>query len=86
MYRAFAARLKTSFNRPISAGGFWDPTNQWYAYWRDKDDSIHGDNLVSPVNFAAIAYGLCDDPARRKGHSRADGSPDAKRKSFLLAP
>jgi hypothetical protein len=66
IYRAFAARLKTSFNRPISEGGFWDPTNQWYAYWRDQDGSIHGDNLVIPVNFAAIAYGLCDDSARQK--------------------
>jgi len=65
-YRGFAARLKTSFNQPIAEGGFWNPTNQWYAYWREKDGSVHGDNLVIPVNFAAIAYGLCDDPARRK--------------------
>ena len=65
-YRDFAARLKASFNRPISEGGFWNPTNQWYAYWRDKDDSVHGDNLVVPVNFAAIAYGVCDDAARQK--------------------
>ena len=64
-YRDFAARLKTSFNRPISDGGFWDPTNQWYVYWRDKDGSIHGNNLVEPVNFAAIAYGICDDPSRK---------------------
>lgn len=65
-YREFAARLKTSFNRPISEGGFWQPTNQWYVYWREKDGSVHGDNLVTPVNFAAIAYGLCDDATRRK--------------------
>ena len=65
-YRDFAARLKTSFNRPISEGGFWDPTNQWYVYWRDQDGSIHGNNLVTPVNFAAIAYGLCDDETRQK--------------------
>ncbi|HEY1791150.1 MAG TPA: hypothetical protein VGJ73_23580 [Verrucomicrobiae bacterium] len=64
-YRDFAARLKTSFNRPIAEGGFWDPTNQWYIYWRDKDGSIHGNNLVPPVNFAAIAYGICDDASRR---------------------
>jgi hypothetical protein len=64
--RDFAARLKTSFNRPVSEGGFWNPTNQWYVYWREKDDSIHGDNLVTPVNFSAIAYGLCDDAARQK--------------------
>lgn len=65
-YRAFAARLKESFNRPTSEGGFWDPTNHWYVYWLDKDGSVHGDNLVTPVNFAAIAYGLCDDLARQK--------------------
>ena len=65
-YRNFAERLKTSFNRPIADGGFWDPANQWYAYWRDKDGSIHGDNLVTPVNFAAIAYGICDDAGRQK--------------------
>lgn len=64
--RDFAARLKATFNKPTDEGGFWDPTNQWYVYWRDKDGSIHGNNLVTPVNFAAIAYGLCDDPARRK--------------------
>jgi hypothetical protein len=65
-YRAFGARLKNSFNRSIADGGFWDPANRWYVYWRDKDASIHGNNLVTPVNFAAIAYGLCDDPARKK--------------------
>lgn len=63
-FRAFAARLKTTFNRPITDGGFWDPTNQWYVYWRDKDGSIHGDNFVTPINFAAIAYGICDDHSR----------------------
>jgi len=65
-YRAFAARLKASFNQPIASGGFWDPTNQWYVYWREKDGAVHGNNLVTPVNFAAIAYGLCDDDSRKK--------------------
>jgi len=66
MYRNFAARLKVSFNKTTADGGFWNPTNQWYVYWREKDGAIHGDNLVTPVNFEAIAYGLCDDPARQK--------------------
>ena len=65
-YREFAARLKTSFNRPTAEGGFWDPVNQWYVHWRDKDGSIHGDNLVTPVNFAAIGYGVCDDRTRQQ--------------------
>ena len=64
-YRQHAAKLKASFNRTTAEGGFWDPQNQWYVYWRDQDGSLHGNNLVAPVNFAAIGYGLCDDPARR---------------------
>ena len=64
-YRSAAERLKQSFNKGISEGGFWDSDKNWYAYWRDKDGSIHGDNLVVPVNFAALGYGLCDQPARR---------------------
>jgi hypothetical protein len=64
-YRQSAAKLKASFNQTTAQGGFWDPNHQWYVYWRDKDHSVHGDNLVTPVNFAAIGYGLCDDPARQ---------------------
>jgi hypothetical protein len=65
-YRQRAAKLKASFNRTTAEGGFWDPQNQWYVYWRDKDGSIHGNNLVTPVNVAAIGYGLCDDAGRRE--------------------
>lgn len=65
-YRARAAKLKASFNKPTTEGGFWDARNQWYVYWRDKDGSIHGNNLVTPVNVAAIGYGLCDDPRRQE--------------------
>lgn len=64
-YREAANRLKRQFNRSLAEGGFWDSQNQCYAYWRDKDGSIHGTNLVVPVNFSAIGYGLCEDPARR---------------------
>jgi hypothetical protein len=64
-YDAAARKLKARFNQPIAEGGFWDPANQCYVYWRDKDDSVHGTNLVVPVNFSAVGYGLCDDPARR---------------------
>ncbi len=62
-YRTAARKLKDAFNRPIAHGGLWDPQDRCYAYWRDKDGSIHGTNVVTPVNFAALAYGLCDDPA-----------------------
>ncbi len=65
-YLVRAAVLKKAFNRPISEGGFWDPGKGWYAYWRDKDGSIHGDNLVLHVNLTALGDGLCDDPARRR--------------------
>lgn len=64
-YRANARQLKTSFNKTTAEGGFWDARNHWYVHWRDKDNSIHGNNLVAPVNFMAIAYGICEDPARR---------------------
>nr|WP_068887933.1 hypothetical protein [Pedobacter panaciterrae] len=63
-YSAVASRLKIAFNKPIEEGGFWSADKQQYVYWRDKDGSVHGDNLVTPVNFAAIAFGLCDDPKR----------------------
>ena len=64
-YEHFAQKLKTSFNKPITDGGFWDEQNSCYVHWREKDGSIHGDNMVTPVNFMAIAYGICDDPLRR---------------------
>jgi len=64
LYKAAAAKLKASFNKPIDQGGFWNPDRKWYVYWRDKDNSIHGNNLVMPVNVCAIAYGLCDDTTR----------------------
>lgn len=63
-YAAIAARLKESFNKPIDEGGFWSPEKKQYVYWRDKDGSVHGDNLVTPVNFAIIAFNLCDDKKR----------------------
>lgn len=63
-YTAVAARLKAAFNKPVEEGGFWSSAKKQYIYWRDKDGSIHGDNLVTPVNFAAIAFGICDDPKR----------------------
>lgn len=63
-YQRIADRLKESFNKPIDKGGFWYPQKKQYVYWRDKDGTIRGDNLVTPVNFAAIAFGLCDDQDR----------------------
>ncbi len=64
-YRAAAARLKHLFNQSTTDGGFWDAEHECYAHWRNKDGSVHGTNLVVPVNFSAIGYGLCDEPARR---------------------
>ena len=63
-YRRRAARLKTRFNAPTTVGGFWNDAKHRFVHWRDKDDSIHGENLVVPVNFMAIAYELCE-PAER---------------------
>jgi len=64
-YIDYAAKLKASFNKNIYNGGFWDEEKGYYDYWRDKDNSVHGNNLVTPVNFMAIAYGICDDTIRR---------------------
>ena len=63
-YTAVAEKLKKNFNKPIKEGGFWFPEKKQYVYWRDKDGSVHGDNLVTPVNFAVIAFGLCDNKQR----------------------
>ncbi|MFB9842411.1 alpha-L-rhamnosidase-related protein [Mucilaginibacter ginsenosidivorans] len=65
-YAGFAAKLKESFNKPTKDGGFWDEDKGCYIYWRDKDQTIHGTNMVTPVNFMAIAYGICDNDARKK--------------------
>ena len=65
-YQQFAEKLKANFNQPISKGGFWDAEKKCYIHWRDKDGSTHGNNMVTPVNFMAIAYGICDDAARSK--------------------
>ncbi|HEU4553330.1 MAG TPA: hypothetical protein VFS25_10870, partial [Chitinophaga sp.] len=65
-YKAFAARLKASFNKPVSNGGFWDKDNRCYVHWLDKNLQPHGRNMVTPVNFMAIAYGICDNAGRAK--------------------
>ena len=65
-YLDFAAKLKTTFNMSINNGGFWDEENGCYDYWIDKDKSVHGRNMVTPVNFMAIAYGICDNDTRKK--------------------
>jgi len=64
-YRRFAAGLKASYNKSTAQGGFWDEQHRWYVHWREKDGSVYGNNLVTPVNFMAIGYGLCDDPGRK---------------------
>lgn len=65
-YENFAARLKASFNKSTKDGGFWDEEKGCYVHWIDKDKSAHGNNMVTPVNFMAIAYGICDDDGRKK--------------------
>jgi hypothetical protein len=65
-YLKVAEHLKNTFNLSVNDGGFWSPEKKQYLYWRDKDGSMHGDNLVTPLNFAAIAFGICDDPGRIK--------------------
>jgi hypothetical protein len=64
-YSGYASALKISFNKSTRDGGFWDEKNKWYVHWLDKDKSAHGNNLVVPVNFMAIAYGICDNDQKR---------------------
>jgi len=65
-YKQFAEKLQSSFNKSTADGGFWDAEKKCYIHWRDKDGSIHGNNMVTPVNFMAIAYGICNDSTRAK--------------------
>ena len=65
-YQRRAKHLKDAFNRTTADGGFWDEAGRRYVHWREPDGSIHGDNFVVPVNFMAIAYGLCDRPDRTR--------------------
>lgn len=65
-YANFAVKLKASFNKSSKDGGFWDEEKGCYVHWLDKDGTAHGNNMVTPVNFMAIAYGICDDAARKK--------------------
>lgn len=65
-YSNMAAKLKTSFNKPTTEGGFWDEEKKCYVHWRDNKNEVHGTNMVTPVNFMAIAYGICDQPGRQK--------------------
>lgn len=64
-YQDLALKLKTTYNKNVADGGFWNPDKKWYVYWHEKDGSIFGNNLVSMVNFLAIGYGICDDPVRK---------------------
>jgi hypothetical protein len=64
-YRTAATRIQESFNKPVAEGGLWNPDKGWYVHWRDRDGSVHGDNFVTPVNLMAVAFGLCNDPARK---------------------
>ncbi|HEX5669215.1 MAG TPA: glycosyl hydrolase family 65 protein, partial [Chitinophagaceae bacterium] len=82
-YIEYAVALKKSFNKPTSEGGFWDEKNQWYVHWLDKDGSVHGNNLVVPVNFMAISYGICDDESRKR--AILDKVEDQMQKENLFA-
>ena len=64
-YSDYAVELKKSFNKSVKDGGFWNPANRWYIHWLEKDGSVHGDNMVVPVNLMAIVYGICDDKNRQ---------------------
>jgi hypothetical protein len=64
-YQELGLKLKTRFNMDIDKGGFWNPKEGWYVHWREKDNSVYGNNFVTMINFLAIGYGLCDDADRK---------------------
>ena len=72
-YREAALRLKNAFVRPVSQGGFWDADKGYFVYWLEKDGSAHGNNLVTPVNFCAVAFGICSDEQRKIILDNIDG-------------
>lgn len=82
-YANWASELKTSFNKSTRDGGFWDEKNRWYVHWLDQDKTVHGNNLVIPVNFMAIAYGICEDNLKRK--AILDRIEDQMQKENLFA-
>ena len=82
-YRAASKKLKNSYNKDIKEGGFWNSEKNWYVYWREEDNSIYGNNLVIPVNFSAIGYGVCDDAIRQA--ELLDGLERAMQKESLFS-
>lgn len=64
IYGSLALKLKTSYNKDITEGGFWDPGHNCYVHWREKDGRVYGNNMNSVVNFLSIGYGLCDNKDR----------------------
>lgn len=82
-YLDYAAQLKASFNKTTSDGGMWDAKHNCYIHWRDKDNSIHGTNMVVPVNFMAVAYGICDDEKRKSAILDKIEEQTAKEKLFF---
>lgn len=81
-YGSLADKLKTSFNKNTSDGGFWDPSEKCYIHWREKDGMVYGNNMNNVVNFLAIGYGLCDDKERIK--SILDRTEDLMQKEKLF--
>lgn len=59
-YRKKAELLKTSYNKDTSNGGFWSPATNSFVYWRDKDDTVHGDVGYIFTNAYPIIFGMVD--------------------------
>ncbi|MBE7538891.1 MAG: hypothetical protein HS122_10810 [Opitutaceae bacterium] len=55
----WADRLRASYRK-----AFWNKDTGWLAGWRCRDDRLH-DYAFLPVNGAAIAEGLIDNPEAR---------------------
>ncbi len=62
-YGRAAARLKKSFNRPVSEGGFSMDTG--FIDWRDKDGTVHPHWRID-TNMLAIVWGIASPEQSRR--------------------
>jgi len=59
-YRAKAAQLKATYNKPISEGGFWSEATKSFVHSRGLNGEIYGDVGHTLDNAYAIMFDLVD--------------------------
>jgi hypothetical protein len=78
-WRAYARTMRENFQRPLSAGGYWDPETGHPIAWRRGNGQVYRSFETFGV-FEAIRVGLLNDPE----HLHSLGALlDAHRGAFL---